>query len=61
MMTEKDTKAAPSARAASAPAAPADAICYFEGSFVPLREAKLSIMTHAFKYGTAVFRGIRAD
>src|SRR5579884_1851935 len=35
-------------------------ICYFEGEFVPLREARVSIMTHAFMYGTAVFEGIRA-
>jgi branched-chain amino acid aminotransferase len=35
-------------------------ICYFEGAFVPLREARVSIMTHAFMYGTAVFEGIRA-
>ena len=60
MLTEKDTKAAPTPRTASAPADPADAICYFEGRFVPLREAKVSIMTHAFMYGTAVFEGIRA-
>jgi len=35
-------------------------ICYFEGRFVPMGEAKVSIMTHAFMYGTAVFEGIRA-
>ena len=35
-------------------------ICYFEGDYVPLRDAKVSIMTHAFMYGTAVFEGIRA-
>jgi branched-chain amino acid aminotransferase len=35
-------------------------ICYFEGGFVPMRDAKVSIMTHAFMYGTAVFEGIRA-
>lgn len=33
---------------------------YFEGKFVPLEEAKVNIMTHAFLYGTAVFEGIRA-
>jgi branched-chain amino acid aminotransferase len=33
---------------------------FFEGKFVPLEEARLSIMTHAFLYGTAVFEGIRA-
>ena len=33
---------------------------FFRGSFVPLREANLNVMTHAFNYGTAVFEGIRA-
>lgn len=33
---------------------------YVEGKFVPLEEARISIMTHAFLYGTAVFEGIRA-
>ena len=37
-----------------------DLICYFEGAFVPMRDAKVSIMTHAFMYGTATFEGIRA-
>jgi branched-chain amino acid aminotransferase len=32
---------------------------YFNGEIVPLSEAKLSIMTHAFNYGTACFEGIR--
>jgi len=47
----------------AAPASPArvdNLICYFEGEFVPLGEAKVSIMTAAFMYGTAVFEGIRA-
>jgi len=35
-------------------------IAYFEGQYVPLRDAKVSIMTAAFMYGTAVFEGIRA-
>lgn len=34
--------------------------CYFKDGFVPLREAKVGIMTHAFLYGTACFEGIRA-
>jgi branched-chain amino acid aminotransferase len=34
-------------------------VAYFRGAFVPLREAKVSIMTHAFLFGTAVFEGIR--
>jgi branched-chain amino acid aminotransferase len=37
-----------------------DLICYFEGEFVPMKDAKVSIMTHAFMYGTATFEGIRA-
>ncbi|MBO8125679.1 MAG: branched-chain amino acid transaminase [Firmicutes bacterium] len=33
---------------------------YFRGQIVPNEEAKISIQTHAFLYGTAVFEGIRA-
>jgi len=36
-----------------------DLIAYFEGDWVALRDAKVSIMTHAFMYGTATFEGIR--
>ena len=32
---------------------------FFHGEFVPLAEAKISVMTHAFNYGTAVFEGVR--
>ncbi len=32
---------------------------YFEGKYVPIEEAKISIMTHAFNYGTGLFEGIR--
>ena len=32
---------------------------YFKGRIVPFAEAKISIMTHAFNYGTGVFEGIR--
>ncbi|MFH1311788.1 MAG: branched-chain amino acid transaminase [Candidatus Eisenbacteria bacterium] len=32
---------------------------YFKGEIVPIEEAKISIMTHAFNYGTGVFEGIR--
>jgi branched-chain amino acid aminotransferase len=35
------------------------AIAYFEGKYVPTGEAKISIMTHAFNYGTGLFEGIR--
>lgn len=34
---------------------------YLEGRFVPLEEAKISVVTHAFNYGTAVFEGIRGN
>jgi len=33
---------------------------FFEGQFVSIEEAKVSIMTHAFNYGTGCFEGIRA-
>ncbi len=32
---------------------------YFNGEYIPLAEAKIGIMTHAFNYGTACFEGIR--
>lgn len=32
---------------------------YFEGQYVPAETAKVSIMTHAFNYGTGLFEGIR--
>ncbi|TGN20319.1 branched-chain amino acid transaminase [Leptospira idonii] len=34
-------------------------LSYFEGKIVPSSDAKISIQTHAFQYGTAVFGGIR--
>lgn len=37
----------------------ADLWAYFHGDFVPLADAKISVMTHAFNYGTAVFEGVR--
>jgi len=72
MLTQKTSQAPaakPTATAAEADVAPAapspaadldDLICYFEGNFVAMRDAKVSIMTHAFMYGTATFEGIRA-
>ena len=33
---------------------------FFKGQIVPIEEAKISIMTHAFNYGTGCFEGIRA-
>ena len=32
----------------------------FKGQLVPIEQAKISIMTHAFNYGTGCFEGIRA-
>ncbi len=56
MLTEKPTETRPAAAAVDLDSL----ICYFEGGYVPMRDAKISIMTHAFMYGTAVFEGIRA-
>ena len=62
MLTEKakDTVLTSPAVAHGAPASADDLVAYFEGQYVALRDAKVSIMTHAFMYGTAVFEGIRA-
>jgi branched-chain amino acid aminotransferase len=35
-------------------------IVYFGGKYMPLREARVGILTHALHYGTGVFEGIRA-
>jgi branched-chain amino acid aminotransferase len=35
------------------------AVIYFKGAFVPAEEAKVSVLTHAFNYGTGCFEGIR--
>jgi branched-chain amino acid aminotransferase len=55
---QPSASAAPEA-APVTPRATEDLIAYFEGEYVPLRDAKVSIMTHAFMYGTATFEGIR--
>lgn len=34
-------------------------LAYFHGRFVPLADANVNIMTHAFNYGTGCFEGIR--
>src|SRR5881396_3063520 len=41
-------------------AAPDTAFAFLDGEFIPVREAKVSVLTHAFNYGTGVFEGIRA-
>jgi branched-chain amino acid aminotransferase len=52
--------AAPAEKPASPQTSPDEYIAYFEGAYVPLKDAKVSIMTHAFMYGTSTFEGIRA-
>src|SRR5262245_39689084 len=60
MLTQQTSATAPAQAAAPAQARSLDdLIAYFEGDWVPLRDAKVSIMTHAFMYGTATFEGIR--
>jgi branched-chain amino acid aminotransferase len=34
--------------------------CWFDGKFVPLKDANLNVRTHALQYGTAFFGGMRA-
>ncbi len=36
-------------------------MAYLRGELMPLADAKISVMTHALHYGTAVFEGIRAN
>jgi len=61
MLTEKtDATPAPHVHHNPKPGSLDDLVCYFEGDWVPMRDAKVSVMTHAFMYGTATFEGIRA-
>jgi branched-chain amino acid aminotransferase len=63
MLTKKpqDVPATSTAEAPAPAPTPIDAlVTYFEGQYVPLGDARVNIMTHAFMYGTAVFEGIRA-
>lgn len=61
MITQKSAETpAPTSHHGPKPGDLDDLICYFEGAWVPMRDAKVSIMTHAFMYGTATFEGIRA-
>ena len=39
----------------------AEALAFFRGKIVPVSEARVSVMTHALHYGTAVFEGIRGN
>lgn len=38
-----------------------DPYAYFRGEIIPLADAQIGVMTHAFNYGTAVFEGIRGN
>jgi len=40
--------------------APDTAWAFLGGEYVPVRDAKISVLTHAFNYGTGVFEGVRA-
>jgi len=60
MLTENTEATAPQVHHNPKPGSLDDLICYFEGAWVPMRDAKVSVMTHAFMYGTATFEGIRA-
>ncbi len=40
--------------------APDTAWAFFDGKIVPLKDARINVMTHAFNYGTGCFEGIRA-
>ncbi len=58
MLTQPSASATPDA-ASGQPRSLDDLIAYFEGDWVALKDARVSIMTHAFMYGTATFEGIR--
>ena len=36
-------------------------LAFFQGKVVPIDQAKVSVMTHALHYGSAVFEGIRGN
>jgi len=38
-----------------------ESYAFFNKKFMPLSEAKIGVMTHAFNYGTACFEGIRGN
>ncbi|MEO7117667.1 MAG: branched-chain amino acid transaminase [Candidatus Limnocylindrales bacterium] len=59
MLTEKKPARAPIPATGVRPAS-TDVVCWMNGEFIPLAEAKIGVMTHGFLYGTATFEGIRA-
>lgn len=65
MLTQKpgaqpEKPLAPQASGTGAIPRDGNVVCYFQGEFRPLAEAKIGVLTHAFLYGTATFEGIRA-
>lgn len=58
-MTETAERAT-SARGGDGSAPTMGAFAYFEGALVPFAEARISVATHTFNYGTGIFEGIRA-
>ncbi|TMG36859.1 MAG: branched-chain amino acid transaminase [Chloroflexi bacterium] len=56
-MVKELARPAPSLRRGTAPE---HAWAFLDGELVPIRDARISVMTHAFNYGTGVFEGIRA-
>ncbi len=59
MLTQQTSASDTPEAAPTQPRSIEDTIAYFEGDYVALRDAKVSVMTHAFMYGTATFEGIR--
>ena len=55
-----EPESAPASRTDDALHTTIGAYAWFEGKYVPFADANVSIATHAFNYGTAVFEGIRA-
>ena len=58
VLTQKPLRASGDSSGAVPPGS--QLLCYFGGEFVPLAEARIGLLTHAFLYGTATFEGIRA-
>ena len=58
MLTQKATRS--TTHATGARTLDPNLVCWFQGEFVPLGDARISVMTHGFLYGTATFEGIRA-
>jgi branched-chain amino acid aminotransferase len=59
MCVRGDQEEVPDVTEGHHPGFAAQGTAYFDGRFVPMDEAKISIATHAFNYGTGCFEGIR--